>query len=136
MDLSLFKQTKNASYFIWEITRSEKALGVWTCAEDISVFFAQSGLLKPSDVEEILRRGKNDFSYIHLIRHVAYRLYVHTGESKTPKNWYDAERLVCSKEWIESTTAMATLCSAAMERSDKHLSEENLIINYYKNIQL
>ncbi|GHV41260.1 hypothetical protein FACS189490_07810 [Clostridia bacterium] len=144
MELKLFERTKDAAYFIWETTGSDRALNLWTCAENIAGFFAQSKYFSPADIDLVLRKGKEHFEYIHLVRNISYRLYLHTGNDSENKNWYDAEKLIRRHEWVEATCTMASLYRENRDGQDLPASANgngigngngNTIVDYYKGIQ-
>jgi len=105
----LFHNTKIAAYFLWEATGCENALGLWTCAEDIGSGLEDRDILSPEIINAIADKGLYSSEYIGLIRHIAYKIYVYTGQSDRESNWFIAEALARSYEWRASVTQIARI---------------------------
>jgi hypothetical protein len=109
MNNKLFAHTKLAAYFLWEYTGNDNTLKLWRCAEDIAEFLQSSGILSPDRVVSILRLGIYDLGYINFVRHIAYRIYIHTENEDSLANWFVAERLLSNAEWRQAVTDMANI---------------------------
>ena len=94
MDETLLENTKLAAYFLWEYTRVDDTMRLWYCAEDIACFLERSDILRVQQLEPILALNVYDPGYIQFVRHIAFRLYVYTGNSDALFNWFTAERLL------------------------------------------
>ena len=103
--------TKVAAYFLWEVTGSESALGLWHCAEDIASWLERNEFLSVGDVRDVLRMQQESHEYILFVRKIAFRLFIYTGRDDTEANWYDAERLLYNSEWLHAVTSLAILYS-------------------------
>jgi len=108
MEETLFKNTKLAAYFLWEYTRLDNTLQLWYCAEDIACFLEQSDILSGEQLESILALNVYDLGYIQFVRHIAYRIYIYTGNDDALFNWYTAERLLGNGEWRQAVAYMAS----------------------------
>ena len=109
MNENLFDNTKMASYFLWEYTKNENALGMWTCAEDIANYLEVSGIFTTGQITEIKDFGLYSFEYIGFVRHIAFRIYIYTGNCHAETNWFTAEKLLDNNEWCESVTQIAKI---------------------------
>jgi len=107
----LFENTKIAAYFLWEATGCGNALGLWTCAEDIGSGLEARGVLSPDKMNAITDMGLYSSEYIGLIRHIAFKIFVYTGQRDQEANWFIAEALARSYEWRESITHIARIYS-------------------------
>ena len=111
MSDALFENTKLASYFLWEYTQGENALGLWVCAEDIAYYLEVAGIFTPRQIGEIKERGVYSAEYIVFVRHIAFRIYIYTGRSEADANWFAAERLLANGEWCLAITQIAKIFS-------------------------
>ena len=109
MNDDLLRSTRIVSYFLWEHTGSDRALGLWYCAEDLACYFEQMGILDVEKVDEFRKLGVNDPSYVHFMRHIAFRIYLYTGCDDADTNWYTAERLVKINEWATALVETARI---------------------------
>ncbi|MDR2648574.1 MAG: hypothetical protein LBB94_02495 [Clostridiales bacterium] len=107
MNEILFDNTKRAAYFLWEYTRIDNTLRLWYCAEDIACFLEQSNILSLSQLEPIINLDTADPGYIQFVRHIAYRIYIYTGNSNAVLNWFTAEHLLENGEWRQALICMA-----------------------------
>ena len=105
----LFQNTKLAAYFLWENTHSDNTLTLWYCAEDIACFLEQSDILSIRQLEAIMGLDIYDIGYIEFVRHIAYRIYIYTGNSDALFNWITAERLLGNWEWRQALICMASI---------------------------
>ncbi len=101
-----FNDVKVISYFLWEYTNHDNALGLWSCAEDIACHFEEYGLTM-EDFRIIRSLSKTDLNYIAFIRQIAYRIYVYTQNEDHILNWYVAERLIMNGEWCDAIIRVA-----------------------------
>jgi hypothetical protein len=118
METSLLESTKTAAYFLWETTKCDNTLELWNCAEDIACFLEQSDMLAPDRIIAVLDLGVYELGYIHFIRHIAYRIYIYTGENDSLRNWYGAEALVRNVEWRLAITRMAQIYNRDKYKAD------------------
>ena len=105
----LFENTKLAAYFLWEHTRLDNTLMLWYCAEDIACFLERSDILSSRRLEAVLSLDVYDLGYIEFVRHIAYRIYVYTGNCDALFNWFTAERLLGNGEWRQALICMASI---------------------------
>lgn len=98
-----------ASYFIWEYSQSENALGLWCCAENIANYFEQKDILSQDSLNEIVKLGKNDEKYVKFLKDISYKIYTYSRNFDHIKNWFLAERLVENKEWTEAIIKAAQI---------------------------
>jgi len=107
MSMSLFDNTKVASYFLWEHAQCNKALDLWYCAEDIARYFVSEGLCTISSVNALLDLDYYNIKYIAFVRHIAFRIHIYSGCDNELHNWYTAERLLGLNEWVDALVNMA-----------------------------
>lgn len=107
----LYASTKVASYFLWEYTKHSNALDLWYCAEDIGFYLEKEHILEPEALRQMRSRPKTDRDYIHLVRHIAFRVHIFTGNPDALANWFAAERLLANGEWIDSVISIAGIYS-------------------------
>ena len=112
MDRDWFECTKMVAYYLWEHTGYENALSLWYAAEDIACFFEQTNILELGMVDSIIRLGLRSEGYIWFLRHISYRLYLHTGNTDELANWYLAECLLGNPAWVQCLEEMANLLSS------------------------
>jgi len=105
----LFDNTKIASYFFWEYTQADNALALWVCAEDTANYMEVAGIFEPAQIDGIIKKGVYSVEYIAFVRHIAYRLYVYTGNDEADTNWFNAEKLIRNDEWCAAVTKIATV---------------------------
>jgi len=103
----LFLNTQRAAYFLWEFTGCDNALGLWTCAEDIGGGLEDRGLLTPEHIDSVAGKGVYSSEYIGLIRLIAFKIFIYTGQRDKEANWFIAEALVKNHEWRGSVTQIA-----------------------------
>jgi len=108
MKEELLDNTKLAAYFLWEYTHMDNTLQLWYCAEDIACFLEQSDIICMGKIDLILGLGIYDLGYIHFVRHIAYRIYVYTGNNNALSNWFIAEQLLGNFEWRQALISMAS----------------------------
>jgi len=120
MEEKLFDDTKLAAYHLWEHTRLDNTLQLWYCVEDIACFLKQSDILTDTQFEAIVRLNEHDLGYIQFVRHIAYRIYVYTGNSDALFNWYTTENLLGNMEWRQALVGMASFYSK--QKIDKGFS--------------
>lgn len=106
------KNTKLAAYFLWEYTGADDTLNLWYCAEDMACFLERQGILGGGRLEAILALGVRDPGYIQFVRHIAFRVYIYTGNSDALFNWLTAERLLGNGEWRQAVLYMAKTYNA------------------------
>jgi hypothetical protein len=104
-----FEYARLAAYFLWEHTGCDNALELWYCAEDIACFFEQANILETSMVEGIIKLSASSEGYIWFLRHMAFRLYLYTGNDHELTNWFLAEQLLTNLGWVQNVTAMAAM---------------------------
>jgi len=104
-----FESTRVAAYYIWDRTQCDDALALWYAVEDIATFFKKSNILNAAIIGGIKEIGKEKEAYRWFIRHIAYRIYIYTGNEYELENWFLAEYLVESEEWIEQIIQLANL---------------------------
>jgi hypothetical protein len=107
MDTKLFDNTKLAAYFLWECTHEDNTFKLWRCAEDMAGFLNSSEIFCPDCIVGIIRLGVFDMGYIAFVRHIAYRIFIHTGRSDALANWFSAEKLISNGEWRGAITSMS-----------------------------
>ena len=108
MEEMLLENTKLASYFLWEYTRGDDTLQLWYCAEDIACFLEQSDIICAKRLESILTLDVYDLGYIQFVRHIAFRIYIYTGNDDALFNWFTAEHLLGNGEWRSAVLYMAS----------------------------
>ena len=109
---TLLDNTKLAAYFLWEYTHGDNTLELWYCAEDIACFLEQSDILTNELLEKIMALDVTDPGYIQFMRHIAYRIYIYTGNDDALFNWFAAERLLRNREWRQALAYMASVYNA------------------------
>lgn len=107
MNKELLENTKVATYFLWEYTRSDNAMDLWYCAEDMAYYFETNRIEKMEDIYAVLKKGKNSFEYINIIRNLSFRIYLYSKNEDCLSNWYVAERLFSNSEWCGAVINMA-----------------------------
>ncbi len=113
----IFDDIKVIAYFLWEYTHSDNALGLWTCAEDIACHFEEFDL-SMDDFAYIKGLSKYDYNYISLLREIAYRIYVYTGNEDHIFNWFVAERLIENGEWCNAIVKVASFYGSQKQNDD------------------
>ncbi|MDR1560115.1 MAG: hypothetical protein LBS84_10555 [Clostridiales bacterium] len=108
MDEMLFDNTKLAAYFLWENTLADNTLQLWYCSEDVACFLEQSDILTMDQLDFITGLDVCDIGYIQFVRHIAYRIYIYTGNDDALFNWFTAERLLGNGEWKQALICMAS----------------------------
>ena len=109
MNEVLFENTKISSYFLWEYTYAENALGLWTCAEDIANYLEVAGIFTPRQIKDIIDKGIYSYEYIGFVRHIAFRIFIYTGHDDAETNWFRAEKLLNNSEWCAAITQTAKI---------------------------
>jgi hypothetical protein len=104
-----FESTQIAAYYLWEHSIYDNALDLWYCAEDIASHFEQANILDAVALNNIKEQGKGSDAYIWFVRHVAYRLYIYTNNDEALTNWFMAESLLESEEWLKNIFNMASI---------------------------
>jgi hypothetical protein len=105
----LFECTKITAYFLWEYTGCSNALALWYCAEDLGAHFERKGYNQLADIIDILKEDVHNLRRIAFVRHIAFRIYVYTGNHDKLANWYTAEKLLHNSEWLEAVLAIASI---------------------------
>jgi len=105
----LFDSTKLVAYYLWEETGCERALELWYCAEDIACYLARANILDRAMIVSIRELNPQDEGYLYFVRHLAFRLFIYTGNTNCWANWFFAENLISNESWIEHITGMATI---------------------------
>lgn len=105
----LFESINVASYFLWEYSHSDNALGLWCCAEDIANMFQKKGIINSQRFDEILKFGKESAEYIQFLRDISYKIYAYTKNIDHIKNWFLAERLINNMEWKNAILTAAEI---------------------------
>jgi hypothetical protein len=118
LENALFEHTKVVSYFLWEYTGCDRALELWYCAEDIACYFEQMGILSADRVTAVKQLGVYDPAYIHFLRHVAFRIYIYTGQPDANTNWFITERLLVNPEWVAALVGMASIYKSEKTNED------------------
>ena len=107
MDTNIFANTKVAAYFLWEYTNNENAMSLWYCAEDFGYHLETHHILTIEDLQNILKKGHDDFEYIYLVRNLAFRIYIYTNQEDSLTNWFTAEHLLSNEEWCSAMVNLA-----------------------------
>ena len=115
MKENLYENTKLATYLLWEQTRSDNAINLWYCTEDIAFYLYLNGIETVRDIFDIIIKGKESFEYILLIRNLSYRIFVYTNNYNSQINWYAAEHLVSNREWCNAIASIVSEYKAAGE---------------------
>lgn len=105
----LYECINLASYFIWEYSQSENALGLWCCAENIANYFEQRNILSEDKLDEIVALGKDNEKYINFLKDISYKIYDYSGNIDHIKNWFLAEKLLENKEWKDAVIEAAVI---------------------------
>ena len=129
----LFDVTNQTAYHIWEASKSDNALNVWYCAEDIASWFEKNGLFTQQDIIDIRDKGSKSYEYTDLIRNIAFRIYIYTCNDNQLDNWFASELLINDEVWINSVTAMARyyLESKASDDFLKNIKSDRVKDYYY-----
>ncbi len=109
MKEKLFASINVASYFLWEYSQSDNALGLWCCAEDIANMFQKKGITNLERLNAILILGKKNEEYIQFLRDISYKIYSYTKNIDHIKNWFLAEALINNSEWINAILTAAEI---------------------------
>ena len=112
MNNDWYGNTQIAAYYIWEHSGNENALDLWYAAGDIASYFEQANILEAVTVEGIKDLGLHSDGYIWFVRNLAFRLHIFTGNEHKLTNWFLAEKLLDTREWIDSITNMASILRA------------------------
>jgi len=105
----LFENTKVTAYFLWEYTGCGNALALWYCAEDVAAYLESETYLDPSDIYAIMRENIYDIRRVAFVRHIAYRIFLYTGNHDKLNNWFAAERLLGNGEWLSAVCGVARI---------------------------
>lgn len=128
--MNWFECTKVVSYYLWEHTGCENALGLWYAAEDIAAFFEQTNILDTEMVNSIKRLGLGSEGYIWFVRNIAYRLYIYTNNHDDIANWYLAEQLLNNPAWLQNLTAMAAMLNSDIDNVTRQMRSD-MIRSFY-----
>lgn len=109
MKEKLFECINVASYFLWEYTKSENALGLWCCVEDIANMLEQNGITSLETINQIIALGKESEKYIEFLRDISYKIFSYTGNIDHIKNWFLSERLLDNEEWKNAVVTIASI---------------------------
>lgn len=109
MNTDLYDASKVASYFIWDITRHACALDHWYCAEDIACYFEVLGIRNLDDALSFLKKDKDDVEYVDFLRNISYRIFLYTRNDDSLFNWYAAEKLTHTTEWLIAVSKIAEI---------------------------
>ncbi len=135
MKSELFENTRMLAYLLWEQTKSENALGLWYCAEDLANFFDMNGITNFTNLNALLEKERFDPAYINFVRNIAYRLYLYTGNANQKRNWFLAENILNNQECCLYIISAASIYNNIQDEKDivKSIRSE-LVRNYYKNL--
>ena len=118
MNEHVMDRTKQAAYFLWEYTQHDNPLDHWYCAEDIACFFEEYEIFNQESIDQIIRGGRYDRSYIGFLRHIAFRIYIYTNQENPLVNWFAAERLIENLEWSGAICSIAQLYHQGKNSAD------------------
>lgn len=121
-----FECTKVAAYYLWENTGCDNALNLWHCAEDIASFFVYANITEDKMITSIQGLGIGSEAYAWFVRNVAYRLHLYTCNSDELSNWFLAEELLATVEWVQNLTAMATMLRIADKSAIRQLRSDTI----------
>lgn len=125
----LYESINTMTYLLWEHTKSENALSLWYCAEDIANIFEKNNVITINALDEIISK-RNEDGYREFIRLLSYRIHKYTGELSTVKNWFTTEKLINNSEWKN-----AVISAAEILRSCRDLSSNPECRNIIKSIR-
>ena len=126
MENEWFERTKVVAYYLWECSDADDALSLWYAAEDIASFFEQSNILDVRMVDGIKQMGHGSEGYVWFVRHIAYRMYIHTNNPNDLDNWFLSERVLEISDWIENVIAMAEMLSRDSENAAQHVRSDSI----------
>ncbi|MCL2399417.1 MAG: hypothetical protein FWC91_06715 [Defluviitaleaceae bacterium] len=126
MDCDWFECTKIVAYYLWENTKCDNALSLWHCAEDIASFFVHANITEAKMINSIQGLGVGSEGYAWFVRNIAYRLHLYTHNTDELNNWFLAEELLASVDWVQSLTAMASMLRAADESAIRQVRSDTI----------
>lgn len=134
MKEELYSSIKVGAYFLWEYLRSDNALSLWHCAEDIANVFQVNGIDSLDKLESITNKEKTESAYIDFVRTLSYRIYYYTGYKDSVNNWYFTERLLQNSEWCSAIITAANIYSNIDTEIELiKIIRSDVIRNFYMN---
>lgn len=129
----LFESIKVSSYFLWEYTKSDNALQLWCCSEDLACFFQRNGITSSAILDDILNKGKHNPMYVDFVRNISYRIFMYTGNTDHTQNWFLAEKLLTNAEWKNAMVTASNIFKDIDKELCKTIRAESIRNYYYDN---